>query len=62
MLDLYQTGQKYQEWAKVDKNDFPHHALRVPKGAKLYMAVGEDQRFYTAYREKGGPLKVVGLW
>ena len=57
---------EYQEWAKVVRKDFPVQASKLPAGAGkvMFVAVGEDQRFYVAYRaDKGkGPLEIVCPW
>ena len=55
---------EYQEWAKVYKKDYPLQAAQIPTGRaySLYMAVGDDQKIYVAYRKDYGPLEVVGEW
>ena len=47
---------EYQEWAKVVRKDFPVQASKLPAGAGkvMFVAVGEDQRFYVAFRADKG--------
>ena len=58
--------QAYQGWAKVDIKDLRVKASKLPAGSGkvMFVAVGEDQRFYVAYRaDKGkGPLEIVCPW